>query len=100
MRTVEELVGTVVTAWGDGARWSAEKEACGPHEAKALTLSSIKAKRDLGWQPTWRFDRAVSTTIAWYKAFLAGTDMYLACKDTIDKFSDEHIDAQRPASFG
>jgi CDP-glucose 4,6-dehydratase len=91
-RTVEELVETVVTAWGDGASWCAKKKAGGPHEASALTLSSTKAKHELGWRPTWRFDRAVCTTIGWYKAYLTGADTNILCRDSIAEFTDKRTD--------
>jgi CDP-glucose 4,6-dehydratase len=87
-RTVEELVETVVAAWGVGARWAAVKQASAPHEASTLTLSSTKAMQELDWRPTWHFDRAVHTTIGWYKACLGGADAHLLCSETIQAFNE------------
>ena len=86
-RTVEDLVKTVVASWGEGARWALAKQVGEPHEANALTLSSIKARRELGWHPTWHLDRAIGATIAWYKDCLGGGDAYLLCKDAIEGFT-------------
>ncbi len=41
----------------------------GPHETGVLKLNSSKAKRDLGWQPVWRWEDAVDRTAEWYRTF-------------------------------
>ena len=87
-RTVEELVKTVVEAWGDGACWSSVPQVAAPHEASVLTLSSTKAMQGLGWRPTWQFGHAVRATIAWYKACLAGADVQLLCREAIREFAE------------
>lgn len=42
------------------------------HEMPSLTLSTDKARRGLGWSPTWDIDRAVDETMQWYGASFAG----------------------------
>lgn len=72
-RQVSELVGSVVSAWGEGSwvdRSAAEPGA--PHEAQLLRLSIEKAQVRLGWQPRWTFEQAVSATVEWYRAQLRG----------------------------
>jgi len=87
MRTVEQLVDTVVAAWGEGARWSSSERVGAPHEANALTLSSAKAMHELGWYPTWHFEHAVRTTVAWYKACLGEADAHRLCMGAIGEFT-------------
>jgi CDP-glucose 4,6-dehydratase len=41
-----------------------------PHEIPAQYLSSAKAGRILGWEPTYTLEQALSDTLAWYKDFL------------------------------
>jgi CDP-glucose 4,6-dehydratase len=71
MRSVEDLVGAVIAAWGSGkiAYCSNDGE---PHEAAALYLSSEKARRELGWQALWPFERAAAEATLWYRAVGAG----------------------------
>ena len=76
--TVETVVGELTRLWGDAARWSREappKGADAPRESNILMLSSAKARTRLGWQPAWRLPRALSATVDWYQAQLAGRDM-------------------------
>jgi CDP-glucose 4,6-dehydratase len=40
------------------------------HEAQLLQLDSAKARRRLQWRPVWDLSEAVSTTVAWYRAYL------------------------------
>ena len=67
IRTVEDVARVAVTAWGGGDIVHAS-DSHAPHEAKLLFLSSDKARRLLGWQARWDFERAVSATIDWYRA--------------------------------
>ena len=42
------------------------------HEAGLLMLNVEKAKNVLGWEPTYNANRAIKTTIDWYKNFYSG----------------------------
>jgi CDP-glucose 4,6-dehydratase len=70
--TVEELVKSVIAAWGSGS-WSTE-DRDQPHEARMLRLSIEKARTRLCWRPRWSFDTAVARTVEWYKAADNGAD--------------------------
>ncbi len=61
-----------------GASWRVDL-APQPHEAQALTLDSTKARDRLGWRPRWGIERALDRTIAWHRAWRAGTDMREVC---------------------
>ena len=50
------------------ARWKTES-AKQPHEAGLLTLDSSKAKAELGWDPRWNLETALSKTTEWHQAW-------------------------------
>lgn len=61
-----------------GARWRVD-QGSHPHEAKALSLDSTKAIRELGWRPRWDIGRALDQTLAWHRAWGSGEDMHRQC---------------------
>jgi CDP-glucose 4,6-dehydratase len=67
---VRELVEAILSAWGQG-RWSHTPVEQKP-ESHTLRLSIEKAGALLGWQPRWSFARAVTETVAWYRADAQG----------------------------
>ena len=56
------------------ARWKTES-AKQPHEAGLLTLDSSKAKAELGWDPRWNLETALSKTTEWHQAWRNREDM-------------------------
>ncbi len=47
------------------------------HEANLLMLNIEKAEKVLGWTPTYKADKAIETTVEWYKNFYAkDTNIY------------------------
>jgi len=67
VRPVREVADAAVREWGAGAQWRHEPDGSIP-EAKALVLSSERARRELGWQCAWDFETAVAKSVAWYRA--------------------------------
>ncbi|NKB20124.1 MAG: CDP-glucose 4,6-dehydratase [Alphaproteobacteria bacterium] len=68
----------MTTLWGGGASWNsamAPADMEGTKESQRLTLSSSKAHEILGWRPVWGLQRALSSTVAWYKAYLDRQNM-------------------------
>jgi CDP-glucose 4,6-dehydratase len=57
-----------------GARWKTES-AKQPHEAGLLKLDSSKAKAELGWDPRWNLETALSKTTEWHRAWRNREDM-------------------------
>jgi CDP-glucose 4,6-dehydratase len=74
-RHVGWVVESLTKLWGDGARWSLDR-AAQPHEANYLKLDCSKATAKLGWRPQWDVSGALEATVAWYKAYASGEDMY------------------------
>jgi len=67
------VAGRVCELWGGAIRPAIEENAVRGKEARTLTLDSTKARRELGWHPRWRLDRALTETVRWYQAWGAGT---------------------------
>lgn len=64
--TVEELVKKAVRSWGDGS-YHVIKKNKHLHEAGLLKLDITKARKELLWQPKWNGDKAIISTMNWYK---------------------------------
>jgi len=69
-RSVRELVSEVLRQWP--GEWISKPDRDAPHEAEHLSLAINKAADVLGWKPVWDFKRAVTETIAWYRAAASG----------------------------
>ena len=66
--TVKDLVETAIEIWGSGSFYTPQYEGA-LHEAKLLKLDINKAVNELGWQPKYNAQKAIETTIDWYKDF-------------------------------
>lgn len=75
-RSVRWLVDHLTAKWGTGATWRPDDKPH-PHEAHYLRLDCVKAHERLGWRPRWDLARALTETVAWYRAFRDGADMQL-----------------------
>lgn len=76
------LVDLFCKYWGNGATWINKYDG-GPHEAAFLKLDCTKLKRTFGWKPRWNLEKAIETTVEWYKCWLT--------KGDIDKCMDKQI---------
>jgi CDP-glucose 4,6-dehydratase len=65
-RTVRELADLFLTEWGSGS-WTDASDGNHPHEAGVLRLKINKAKKELGWSPTWTFETMIQRTVYWYR---------------------------------
>jgi CDP-glucose 4,6-dehydratase len=64
--TVRDVVELVIECWGSGS-WEHDASQQ-PHENPALLLDSGKARRNLGWKPTWTTEQSIRKTMEWYKS--------------------------------
>jgi hypothetical protein len=46
----------------------------------------MKARTELGWRPVWSIAQALMATVGWYRAHLAGRDMWRYSLDQIGGF--------------
>ncbi|RME71121.1 MAG: CDP-glucose 4,6-dehydratase [Planctomycetota bacterium] len=86
VRRVRDVVERAAKLWGDGARWTAEPEATGPHEAHALQLSCARARALLGWKPRLGFEEALAWTIDWYRRHARGESARRLTLEQIERF--------------
>ncbi len=86
--TVGKIAQRVAEFWGNGkvVLPTAHNH---PHEAGLLRLDITKARSHLHWSPRWSIDRALEETVAWYKAWHSGKDMYAYTLAQIDTFKGE-----------
>ena len=81
-----DLADYFVKYWGTPATWENHSEANAPHEASFLKLDCTKARNTFGWEPKWHVAEAISETVAWYKAWHEGADMYDFTRAQIQSF--------------
>lgn len=90
-QTVHALATLACRLWGRPDAFRVEFDPNAVHEAKFLKVDSTKARTILGWRPQWDFEKSVSETMAWYRAFADGADMRA--------FSISQIEAHRSTAL-
>lgn len=85
IRTVDDLARALVRAWGSGDIRHATEEGA-PHEATLLHLSIDKARRLLGWRPSYGFEEATEHTARWYRAVSDGKSPLALSRGQIQDF--------------
>jgi len=63
-RSVKDLV-VEILRYRKG-KWEDKSDPKAVHEAGLLNLNIAKAKRVLGWKPTWKFEETIRKTTEWY----------------------------------
>ncbi len=89
--TVGEVAQTVARLWGHGARVELASSLDHPHEAGLLRLDSSAANAAFGWRPRWSLEQALTRTIEWHRAWLAGDDMTVVSMRQIEDYMAEKI---------
>ena len=74
-KPVSWIADRLVQLWGGKAHWTLDNNAGHPHEAAYLSLDIAKAGAELDYAPRWNLDDALTSIVAWYKAYAAGEDM-------------------------
>ncbi len=85
-RTVREIADRLSELWDGELRWELHP---GPHppEAHVLTLDSSKARKHLGWAPTWDLEQSLAAIVSWYAALRAGEEMRAVTLAQIEAFA-------------
>ena len=84
-RPVRWIADRLTELWPGELRWDIDPGPH-PHEARHLTLDSSKARRELGWAPTWGLEEALAGIVGWYEALHAGDDMRAVTLAQIEAF--------------
>jgi CDP-glucose 4,6-dehydratase len=71
--------------WGKYACYRLD-QADHPHEATYLKLDCSKAKAQLGWQPRWNLEQALTSIVEWTQGYQKGTDLKKLCLEQITAF--------------
>jgi CDP-glucose 4,6-dehydratase len=74
-KPVSWIADRLAQLWGGKAHWTLDNNGGHPHEAAYLSLDIAKASARLDYAPRWLLDDALTSIVAWYKAFAAGEDM-------------------------
>jgi CDP-glucose 4,6-dehydratase len=83
--TVEQLTEQVLKLW-DHPGWHDAAERGAPPEVGYLRLDCGKAAERLGWRPVWDVERAIESTVAWYRAHLAEKEMRIVTAEQIASY--------------
>ena len=83
--SVGALAGQLASLWGNGACVKMDN-IDHVHEAGILRLDSTISKLSLGWKPRLDLEAALSLTVDWHRAWLAGEDMRDFTIAQVDKF--------------
>ena len=79
-RPISELADLLRQAWSDEAHVEEARVEVQPDsrvfEEKLLALDSSRATQQLAWKPKWPLEAAMTRTVAWYKAFYEGGDLW------------------------
>lgn len=84
-RPVEWIVKRLCEQWGNGAGYEIDKGAH-PHEAHYLKLDCSKANIQLGWHPRWNLEKALTSTLEWFKIVSSTGAVREFCLKQIDDY--------------
>ena len=84
-RTVADLVREILKH--RTGKWLDASDPKALHEAHLLNLSIEKARRKLGWQPKWDFEKTILKTVEWYIREKRGELAPELIREQIDSYS-------------
>ena len=84
-RTVGEVVEELLKHIGGD--WVDRSDPHAVHEAGLLNLDIAKARRFLGWRPTWNFKKTIEKVAEWYVGVARGEDPIALTRRQIGEFS-------------
>lgn len=87
LQTVGEVVRQLASQWPAHVKVLCSGGDPSQHETSVLRLDSSKARTQLGWQPRWNLERALSRTADWHLAHLAGHCMGTVTREQIDQYT-------------
>jgi CDP-glucose 4,6-dehydratase len=83
-KPVDWILSKMTALWPNSS-WKLDSDVH-PHEAGYLKLDVSKAKKHLGWCPTWRLEQTLTRIILWQQAWLNKHDMQKACTEEINDY--------------
>ena len=83
-RTVKEVVEELLKH--TKGKWIDKSDSNAVHEAGLLNLNIAKARKALGWKPTWNFEETISRVVEWYGNVLDGMSPLALTRKQIGDF--------------
>lgn len=83
---VGDVADRLAELWGAGAVVRRQPDEGNPHEANLLRLDNTLSRLSLGWAPRLSLDQALSWTLDWERARLAGADMREVTREQIEAY--------------
>ena len=81
-----EWIATEISKHYPESKWVKDNK-INPHEANLLQLDITKAKKLLGWNPTWSIHTAIEKIIEWHDTYsMNNTNIHDLCLHQISKF--------------
>jgi CDP-glucose 4,6-dehydratase len=84
--TVRAVIDIASASWGDSAKTEFYEDDLGPHEAGLLCLDTSRSQQDLGINPRWTLDEAITRSIRWYRQFSLGMSAQELCNLDLDAY--------------
>ena len=84
-RNVEWITRRFSDLWGKDFSYSIDQNPQ-PHEASYLKLDCSKAKAELDWYPRWNIEKALETTVEWYKTWFRKGEVRELCLSQIKEY--------------
>jgi CDP-glucose 4,6-dehydratase len=85
-RPVGWIVQRIGELWSEELRWALD-DGPHPHEAHYLKLDSSRARARLGWRPLVDLEKALETTVSWYRELPGSADMRAVTLSQIDELA-------------
>lgn len=90
-RNVLSIVQLMCRSWGKDASYALDTTEQ-PHESQYLKLDCSKAKQELGWQPVWSVEQAVTKIVEWEQLHQSGQSMRAVSLEQIETYMrDSHV---------
>jgi CDP-glucose 4,6-dehydratase len=70
--SVADLVTRLAARWGWDGGWTEDFRNL-PYETPALQIDAAKARRELGWTPSFTLDETLDSVAEWYRAQAGGS---------------------------
>ena len=86
--SVRQVAERMVELWGRELRWQTD-ERSHASEARSLHVDSAKARTRLGWDRVWGLERALETTVEWYRAYERRADLGALMLGQISQFAHD-----------
>lgn len=87
-KPVELIINKLCSFRRGYATYDIDQQAERPHEARFLKLDCSKAKTELGWNPRWNLDLALTKTLEWYDAYMANRDLLALSIEQIQSYQE------------